>query len=41
MSQGPPNAETQALEKRLAAGGMVLNLLARAIIVLMVGKRGR
>ena len=40
MSQGPPTAETEALEKRLAAGGMVLNLLALAIIVLMVWKPG-
>lgn len=40
MASGPPNAETEALEKKLAAGGMALNLLAVAIIVLMVWKPG-
>ena len=40
MASGPPNAETEALEKKLAGGGMALNLLAVAIIVLMVWKPG-
>jgi uncharacterized membrane protein len=40
MAAGPPNAETEALEKKLAGGGTVLNLLAVAIIVLMVWKPG-
>ena len=40
MSSGPPNDETAALEKKLAGGGMALNLLAVAIIVLMVWKPG-
>ena len=40
MAQGPPNAETEALEKKLAGGGTALNLLAVAIIVLMVWKPG-
>ena len=40
MAAGPPNAETEALEKKLAGGGMALNLLAVVIIVLMVWKPG-
>jgi uncharacterized membrane protein len=40
MASGPPNAETEALEKKLAGGGMALNLLAVVIIVLMVWKPG-
>jgi uncharacterized membrane protein len=40
MASGPPNAETEALEKKLAGGGMALNLLAVAIIVLMIWKPG-
>lgn len=40
MAAGPPNAETAALEKKLAMGGTILNLLAVAIIVLMVSKPG-
>jgi len=40
MSSGPPNAETEALEKKLAGGGTALNLLAVIIIVLMVWKPG-
>ena len=40
LSSGPPNDETSALEKKLAGGGTTLNLLAVAIIVLMVWKPG-
>ena len=40
MAAGPPNAETEALEKKLAGGGTALNLIAVAIIVLMVWKPG-
>jgi uncharacterized membrane protein len=40
MASGPPNDETAALEKKLAGGGMALNLLAVVIIVLMVTKPG-
>ena len=40
MASGPPNAETEALDKKLAAGGMALNLIAVAIITLMVWKPG-
>jgi uncharacterized membrane protein len=40
MAAGPPNEETSALEKKLAMGGAVLNLLAVVIIALMVTKPG-
>ena len=40
MAAGPPNAETEVLEKKLAMGGTILNLLAVVIIVLMVWKPG-
>ena len=40
MASGPPNDETAALEKKLAMGGTILNLLAVVIIVLMVWKPG-
>jgi uncharacterized membrane protein len=40
LASGPPSAEAEALEKKLAGGGMALNLLAVAIIVLMVWKPG-
>ena len=40
MAAGPPNDETASLEKKLGAGGMTLNLIALAIIVLMVWKPG-
>ena len=40
MAAGPPNAESEALEKKLAGGGTALDLIAVAIIVLMVWKPG-
>jgi len=40
MSSGAPNDEIEALDKKLAGGGTALDLLAVAIIVLMVWKPG-
>lgn len=40
MAAGPPNAETEALGKKLAIGETIFNLLAVAMIVLMVWKPG-
>jgi len=40
MAAGPPTAEAEALEKKLAGGGTALDLLAVVIIVLMVWKPG-
>ena len=40
LTQGPPGPELEARGKKMAIGGTINNLLAVALIVLMVWKPG-